>query len=252
MGSLERERSRNRNRDRNRYHRVNTPPRSFTFTPARSTVSRANQVTRWMDKYIKMDPPPCDPRSGIRGLERIPGGIEELVTLDRATYQKYLQAFFRRLKPDMFEEPLDLLCELRDRKGNYKPPSTTYKLYKWGSYETNTSALVSALNRLSISQHTAAINASTTAEARDAVNPPNIVNINDGEWIGIKAIRTKVVKVLFAHCIRTNALRQNKEEHSMGVKGICMLFQNIDSLAVGMKPIVCLFCICNNKINTHA
>jgi len=238
MGSIPRHRRRNRN------GRTNTPPRSFTFTPARSTEARASQQLRWMDKYIKMDPPPCDPKSGIRGLQAIPGGIKDLVELDKELYLKYLQAFLRRLKPDIFSEPLDILAQLRDRKGNYKPSPTTYKLYKWSSFETNVSSLISGLNRLAIKLYNKKISECTTEEARDRIAGANIININEGEWIGLKAVREKVCKILFAHGIHTNtSSRKNKEENALGIEQICRIFQSVDSLSNDMKPMVCLIYI---------
>ena len=235
-------------RRRNRNGRTNAPPRAFTFTPARSTEARCSQQLRWMDKFTKMDPPPCDPKSGIRGLEAIPGGIKDLVELNQELYIKYLQAFLRRLKPDLFSEPLDILAQLRDRKGNYKPSTTTFKLYKWTSYETNVSSLISGLNRLAIGQYNDRISKCTTEEAKGSIRRANIININEGEWIGLKAVREKVCKILFAHGIHVNgtSARNNKEENSLGIEDVCLLFQSVDSLSKAMKPMVCLLDINDN------
>ena len=156
-------------------------------------------------------------------------------------YSLYIKAFLRRLKPEMFNEPCDIICSLTDKKGAYKPNHETYRLYKVSSYGSSVSSLLGGLNRLAIKLYNDAINACTTDQARNSIERPNIVNINDAEWISVKMIREKVSKVLFARQFVKHLYRENKETNSLSIELICAMFQNLGALTHDMLPIVCPF-----------
>ena len=213
------------------------PPRSFNFEISSSTKYGSNRMLRWFDKYLKLDPPPCDPRAEIKGIVKVPGGIDELIYFDSSKMCKYICAFVRRLKPDMFNEPADVVVECLDNKQNYKPPIQTLKLYKFGSFESNLSALISGLNRHIIKCNSEEINQN---EDPADIDLPNIININDGQWLMIQQVKQKMVKILFCHQIHANVSRHNKESNSLSVESICKIYQNLHRLTKNATPKVCI------------
>lgn len=215
------------------------PPSSFNFEPAKSTKYASDKMLKRFDKWLKMNPPPMDPRSGIKGIVTVPGGASSLIRSARPIIAKYVQSFIRRMKPDMFTEPLDVVAELLDENGNYKPTTTTYKLYKEGSYNSSVSALISSLNRLAIGEHTKESNAATGDDLAGD-DKISIINVNHGEWMLIKQAREKMSAILFCHQLHHKIASSNKELHSLSVDNICKMFQNLNNLTKKMIPMVCI------------
>ena len=209
-------------------------PQSFNFEVAKNTEYGANKMLRWFDKYIKLNPPPVDPRSQIDGIHRIKGGINELVLLDRRVMAKYIATFLRRFKPDMFAEPCDLIAECMDDKDSYRPPKGTLKFYKPDSYRTSVSALLSGLNRRIIKIHGKKM---YEQENVNTVKVPNLINVDNREWILVKQVRDKVKSILHCHQIHLKLSRINKETNTLSVRNVCRIFQNLHKLVNGTPKV---------------
>ena len=207
--------------------------RSFQFVVAKSTGYENERMLRWFDKYLKLNPPPVDPRAQIEGIETIKGGINELIDLGPEIMIKYIITFMRRIKPDMFQEGCDLIAECLDDKNNYRKPRMTMKFYKASSYESVISALIAGINRMMIKAHEKKMNKKENVEE---LEEPNLIDINSQQWIVIKQIREKIKKILFNHSLHTKLSRSNKETHTLSVNNVCRMFQNLDRLTKNCKP----------------
>lgn len=222
--------------------RQSRPPSSFSFEAAASTQSTSNRMIKWFTKWLKSNTPFVDNRAGINGIETIEDGVNGYIRMNVTGRNKYLASFSRILKPDMFGEKVDIICHLLPNGNKYVHPTTSCKLYKCSSYESVHSALVSGINRLIIKCHGEQMNKNENVSNGDEsdANEPNLINVNDPQWLLIKQTREKVCKALFNWEIHNKLNRNNKEKAVLSVQNVCRLFQNLDLLKQNMYPIVCI------------
>jgi len=214
------------------------PPRSFIFEPAKSTEATSNRVIKWFEKWLKLETPYVDPRSGINGIRCIKGGIDEYITMGTGGMNKYLSTFSRILKPDMFHEEVDIISTFLPNN-KYQHPTRSIKVYKCSSYESYHSALVSGINREIIKYHARKVNESINDKAAEN-EEANLINVNDPQWLLIKQTREKMIRALFNYEIHSKINRNNKETNVLSVANVCRVFRNLDKLTKNMEPIVCI------------
>ena len=71
------------------------PPPSFELQPATSTNNLSNRMVKWMNKWLITDPSPVDPRSNIKGIRKLSGGIKEFINLGSSLMSKYISTYIR-------------------------------------------------------------------------------------------------------------------------------------------------------------
>ena len=209
--------------------------RAFQFAVAKSTEFENKRMLRWFNKYLKLNPPPVDPRAQIQGIKTIKGGINELINLGKDVITKYIITFMRRVKPDMFEEPCDIICECVDTKNNYRKPRKTMKFYKPTSYDSVISALIGGINRMMIKSHEKKMNEKENVKE---LEEPSLIDIHSHEWIVIKQTREKIKNILFNHSLHAKFSRSNKETRTLNVNNLCRMYQNLKRLTSNCKPMV--------------
>lgn len=108
----------------------NTLARSFSHTPSSQTKSSHKTMRKYIEHWIKSEPPYVNPKSKFHGIMQL-SGIEELCQQSKPVINKYLRYFHRICVVKDFDKTnkIDIMVVAMGSNQQYKsPPKYVYLL----------------------------------------------------------------------------------------------------------------------------